>query len=175
MDTPRHTPTQTSTQAPDSSEFAKLGDKALLLEHQFCFSVYATSLALNKLYRKLLRPLGLTYPQYLVMLVLWETDALTVSDIGGRLSLDSATLTPLLKRLAAQALMTRERSSQDERQVIIRLTDTGRALKAKAKRVPEALLCASACDIPALAALKRELDTLRGRFAEAGEQDEQVQ
>jgi len=155
-----------------SSAAATLAGKdALLLEHQFCFAVYSTSLALNKLYRKLLRPLGLTYPQYLVMLVLWETDAQTVSDIGARLYLDSATLTPLLKRLEAQSLVTRERDSRDERQVIIRLTDAGRALKTPAQRVPEALLCASACDIPTLVSLKRELDTLRARFAEEGEPD----
>ncbi|MGN5477770.1 MarR family winged helix-turn-helix transcriptional regulator [Cupriavidus basilensis] len=104
-----------------------------LLEHQFCFSVYATSLALNKLYRKLLTPLGLTYPQYLVLLVLWESDDLTVSDIRSRLFLDSATLTPLLKRMEAQGLVTRERDSRDERQVNIRLTEAGRGLPGSRK------------------------------------------
>ncbi|AOY92223.1 MarR family transcriptional regulator [Cupriavidus sp. USMAA2-4] len=143
----------------------KLPATAQLLDHQFCFSVYATSLALNKLYRKLLRPLGLTYPQYLVMLVLWEQDEVTVSDIGARLNLDSATLTPLLKRLEAQGLLKRARAAADERQVIVSLTEAGRAMKAPARQVPESLLCASACSIDELVTLKRELDTLRERFA----------
>jgi len=140
-----------------------------LLDHQFCFSLYSTSLALNKLYRKLLRPLGLTYPQYLVMLVLWERDECTVSDIGARLYLDSATLTPLLKRMEAQELVVRERAISDERQVIISLTESGRSLKEQAARVPDAVACASACDIEKLSELKRELEQLRGRFAEEGE------
>jgi len=148
----------------------ELPPSAQLLDHQFCFSVYSTSLALNKLYRKLLRPLGLTYPQYLVMLVLWEQDGLTVSDIGSRLYLDSATLTPLLKRMEAQDLLTRERAAADERQVIISLTEAGRALKVLAKKVPEALLCASACSVEELIGLKRELDALRERFATEAEQ-----
>ncbi|SPK75992.1 Organic hydroperoxide resistance transcriptional regulator (plasmid) [Cupriavidus taiwanensis] len=139
-----------------------------LLEHQFCFSVYATSLALNKLYRKLLAPLELTYPQYLVLLVLWESDDQTVSDIGSRLFLDSATLTPLLKRMEMQGLVNRERSSKDERQVNIRLTPTGRGLQARAKAVPESVLCASACSDKKLAELGAELDALRARFADGG-------
>lgn len=139
---------------------------ALLLDHQFCFSVYSTSLALNKLYRKLLGPLGLTYPQYLVMMVLWESDGLTVSDIGRRLSLDSATLTPLLKRMEAQGLLVRARATADERQVIVSITDAGRALKQKAQAVPESVLCASACSVEELTALKQQLDALRQRFAD---------
>lgn len=139
---------------------------ALLLDHQFCFSVYSTSLALNKLYRKLLAPLGLTYPQYLVMMVLWENDDLTVSDIGRRLSLDSATLTPLLKRMEAQGLVARARAAADERQVIVSLTDAGRALKQRAKKVPESVLCATACSMDELTAIKQQLDSLRDRFTE---------
>lgn len=152
----------------DTKHSSQTQDKGVsqLLEHQFCFSVYATSLALNKLYRKLLAPLELTYPQYLVMIVLWESDELTVSEIGARLFLDSATLTPLLKRMEAQGLVTRERSSKDERQVIIRLTTAGRALQARAKSVPESVLCASACSDKKLAQLGAELDVLRARFAD---------
>ena len=91
----------------------------LHLDEQLCFALYSTGLALNKVYRRLLAPLGLTYPQYLVMLVLWERDGLTVSEIGEKLFLDSATLTPLLKRLEASGLVTRTRASHDERQVIV--------------------------------------------------------
>jgi DNA-binding MarR family transcriptional regulator len=136
---------------------------ALLLDQQFCFSVYATSLALNKLYRKLLAPLSLTYPQYLVMMVLWEADGLTVSEIGARLHLDSATLTPLLKRMEAQQLVRRERAAADERQVIVSLTPEGHALKEPAQAVPRA-----GCSVDEVVAVKAELDKLRERFAEAG-------
>ena len=94
----------------------------LKLDQQLCFALYSAGLAMNKVYRKLLSQLGLTYPQYLVMLVLWERDQLTVSEIGGRLFLDSATLTPLLKRLQSAKLLDRVRSTEDERQVVISLT-----------------------------------------------------
>jgi DNA-binding MarR family transcriptional regulator len=151
-----------NTQSPSRIDPAA----ALLLDHQFCFSVYSTSLALNKLYRKLLGPLGLTYPQYLVMMVLWEGDSQTVSDIGRRLSLDSATLTPLLKRMEAQGLVARARAAADERQVIVTLTDAGRALRQQAEKVPESVLCASACSVEELTAVKQQLDTLRQRFSE---------
>ncbi|MBY4898588.1 MarR family winged helix-turn-helix transcriptional regulator [Cupriavidus sp. AU9028] len=141
---------------------------ALLLDRQFCFSVYSASLALNKLYRKLLRPLGLTYPQYLVMMVLWEKDGLTVTEIGTRLNLDSATLTPLLKRMEAQQWLTRERASNDERQVIISLTRSGRALQAEAADIPESVLCASACSMEELTSLKQQLDRVSATIARAG-------
>ena len=94
----------------------------LALDNQFCFALYSTNLALHKLYRQLLAPMNLTYPQYLVMLVLWEQDDVTVSEIGERLFLDSATLTPLLKRLESAGFIIRQRSRQDERQVVITLS-----------------------------------------------------
>src|ERR1700679_4141788 len=97
----------------------------LKLDQQLCLALYSAGLAMNKVYRTLLSRLRLTYPQYLVMLVLWERDDLTVSDIGERLFLDSATLTPLLKRLEAAGLLDRARSAEDERQVIISLTSEG--------------------------------------------------
>lgn len=106
----------------------------LLLDQQMCFALYSANLALHKVYRKLLSQLDLTYPQYLVMLVLWERDEITVSDIGERLFLDSATLTPLLKRLETAGLLLRYRATTDERQVIIALTDAGRALREKRRR-----------------------------------------
>ncbi|MCL6713173.1 MarR family transcriptional regulator [Pseudoxanthomonas sp. z9] len=133
----------------------------LALDNQLCFALYSAQLALNKVYRQLLGKLGLTYPQYLVMLVLWEGDGLTVSQIGERLFLDSATLTPLLKRLEAGGLIIRERAREDERQVIISLTARGRALKQKARGIPEALLCASGCNPREVMGLKSQLEALR--------------
>jgi DNA-binding MarR family transcriptional regulator len=112
-----------------------MGDehKQLLLDNQLCFLIYSTNLALNQVYRQLLSPLGLTYPQYLVMLVLWERDQLSVSEIGERLFLESSTLTPLLKKLEASQLISRRRSVEDERQVIISLTPQGHTLKLQVK------------------------------------------
>lgn len=138
----------------------------LALDSQLCFALYSANLALNKVYRKLLGKLELTYPQYLVMLVLWEGDELTVSDIGERLFLDSATLTPLLKRLEAGGLITRTRASHDERQVIIALTAQGRALRNKAKSIPEALFCATGCEIQEVVAMKAQLEALRGHLVQ---------
>lgn len=135
------------------------------LDEQLCFALYSAGLALNKVYRKLLGPLGLTYPQYLAMLVLWERDQITVSEIGERLFLDSATLTPLLKRMQAAGLITRTRAIDDERQVIIALTPEGRALKAKARTVPADLFCAAECSLEEMVSLKHQLESLRGSLA----------
>jgi DNA-binding MarR family transcriptional regulator len=136
-----------------------------LLDNQLCFALYSTSLAMNKVYRKLLRKLDLTYPQYLVMLVLWERDGVTVSDIGARLFLDSATLTPLLKRLEAAGLVTRARSAQDERQVVVGLTEAGRAMAADAAAVQDGVMCAADCAPDEVLAIKRQLEALRGKLA----------
>lgn len=133
----------------------------LNLDHQLCFLVYSTNLALNQLYRKLLTPLGLTYPQYLVMLVLWEKDGLTVSEIGEKLFLESSTLTPLLKKLQSNGIVNRERSTKDERQVIISLTAAGHALKLKAVDIPLQVAQASACDLDSITQLKDLLSNLR--------------
>ena len=133
----------------------------LQLDHQLCFALYSASLAMTKLYKPLLDPLGLTYPQYLVMLVLWEGDGLTVSQVGERLALDSGTLTPLLKRLEGAGLLQRLRDSADERRVLLRLTAAGRALKTRAVAVPEAVACASGCALDELAALTARLQALR--------------
>ena len=111
----------------------------MLLDQQLCFALYSANLAMHKVYRPLLNALGLTYPQYLVMLVLWEEDALTVSAVGERLYLDSATLTPLLKRLETAGLLTRTRAEDDERQVVIELTAKGRHLRQGARDVPAAV------------------------------------
>ncbi|KGT95085.1 MarR family transcriptional regulator [Erwinia typographi] len=139
----------------------KAQDAPLLLDQQLCFALYSANLALHKLYRQLLAQLDITYPQYLVMLVLWERDDVTVSEIGERLFLDSATLTPLLKRLEVAGLLQRQRSRKDERQVVVTLTEQGRELRAKAVNIPEAVFCASACDIDTLTSLKTGLETLR--------------
>jgi DNA-binding MarR family transcriptional regulator len=139
-------------------------DVPLLLGNQLCFAVYSTAHAFNRAYKPLLDRLGLTYPQYLVMLVLWERDGVPVKDIGQRLLLDSGTLTPLLKRLETAELVKRTRSTEDERQVLIALTPRGQALKEKARAVPQAILAASACSVTELSAMKNELIALRDRL-----------
>src|SRR4051812_16084478 len=140
------------------------GDLPLLLGNQLCFAVYSTAHAFNRFYKPLLDRLGLTYPQYLVMLVLWERDDVPLRDIGERLFLDSGTLTPLLKRLEAAHLVKRTRSSEDERQVLIALTPQGHALKDKARNVPHSILAASDCSVPQLVAMKDEIVALRDRL-----------
>ncbi|MBB5942095.1 MarR family transcriptional regulator [Xanthomonas sp. 3307] len=139
----------------------------LKLDTQLCFALYSANLAMHKLYRGLLGELGLTYPQYLVMLVLWEQDGCSVSDIGEKLFLDSATLTPLLKRLEAVGLLTRRRAAEDERRVLIALTAEGQALRARAQAVPEGVLCAVACDLQQLTRLKHDLEEVRGKLLAA--------
>ena len=131
------------------------------LDSQLCFALYSTSLAMNKLYRKLLRKLGLTYSQYLVMMVLWERDGLMVSELGEKLYLDSGTLTPLLKRLEASGLITRIRDVQDERRVHITLTAAGRKLKSSAAKIPACILHASQCSISEISDLTRQVRALR--------------
>lgn len=137
----------------------------LKLENQLCFLIYSTNLALNQLYRKLLTPLGITYPQYLVMLVLWEKDEITVSEIGSKLFLESSTLTPILKKLEALQLLNRTRSKEDERQVIITLSEKGKKLKEQAVNIPKHLLEASSCDTATLLGLKDQLTQLRTNIA----------
>ena len=139
-------------------------DQMLRLDNQICFAIYSTAHAFNRVYKPLLDRLGLTYPQYLVMLVLWERDGVPVKDIGERLFLDSGTLTPLLKRLEAAQLIKRTRNPADERQVLIALTAQGQALKEKARTVPQSILAASACSIAELSAMKNDLVALRDRL-----------
>ena len=140
------------------------GDTPLLLANQLCFAVYSTAHAFNRFYKPMLDRLGLTYPQYLVMLVLWEQDGVAVKEIGERLFLDSGTLTPLLKRLEAAGLVKRTRSREDERQVIVALTAQGEALKEKARTLPLSILAASECSVAELAALKKEVERLRDKL-----------
>ncbi|WP_018353115.1 MarR family winged helix-turn-helix transcriptional regulator [Longispora albida] len=129
----------------------------MALSSQLCFALYSASRAMTAVYRPMLAELGLTYPQYLVMLALWERDGRTVSDLGSDLQLDSGTLSPLLKRLEALGFVTRQRSSADERRVEIALTDDGRALRGRAEGIPARLACE--IDLPGtdFAALHRTL------------------
>ena len=137
----------------------------LALDHQLCFAIYSASLAMTKFYKPVLDPLGLTYPQYLVMLVLWEGDGITVSQLGERLGLDSGTLTPLLKRLQASGLLTRLRDAADERRVLLQLTAAGRALRQRATAVPPQVLQASGCGLDEMTDLTRRLHELRRRMS----------
>jgi DNA-binding MarR family transcriptional regulator len=139
-------------------------DAPLRLDNQICFAVYSTAHAFNRVYKPLLDRLGLTYPQYLVMLVLWERDDVPVKHIGERLFLDSGTLTPLLKRLEAAHLIRRTRSSKDERQVLIALTPQGEGLREKARAVPQSILAAAACSIAELSAVRNDIVALRDRL-----------
>lgn len=135
--------------------------QALQLDQQLCFALYSASLAVTKAYKPLLDPLGLTYPQYLVMLALWSTDDLPVSALGERVALDSGTLTPLLKRLEAAGLLQRQRDAADERRVLIRLTLAGKRLRSKAAPIPGRLLQSMDCSRDELTALTHQITALR--------------
>ncbi|WP_372657176.1 MarR family winged helix-turn-helix transcriptional regulator [Hydrogenophaga sp.] len=143
----------------------KPANPALLLDNQLCFALYSTSLAMTKIYKPMLEEMGLTYPQYLAMLVLWEQDGLTVSEMGERLFLDSGTLTPLLKRMESADLLTRLRDTQDERRVFIRLTAAGRRLKTRAARIPGCLQQILACEVSEVMDLTRQVQALRARLS----------
>ena len=159
--------TDTSRSAPARRTRARAHGNAPRLDEQLCFALYSASLAMTKAYRPLLDALGLTYPQYLVMMVLWERDGASVSEVGERLHLDSGTLTPLLKRLEAAGLLCRERSAQDERRVELRLTAAGRALCTRAGELPARMARLTGCSIDELSRLRRRLDALRTTITEA--------
>ncbi|AMM24248.1 MarR family transcriptional regulator [Variovorax sp. PAMC 28711] len=137
------------------------------LDNQLCFAMYSASLAMTRLYKPLLEKLGLTYPQYIVMLALWERDGVMVSELGERVSLDSGTLTPLLKRLEASGFVARVRDIADERRVHITLTAAGRKLKSRAAGVPACLMAASQCSVPELVQLTQQIQTLRDHIKAA--------
>ncbi|MBE7926474.1 MarR family winged helix-turn-helix transcriptional regulator [Pseudomonas saudiphocaensis] len=134
---------------------------ALQLDNQLCFALHSTSLLMTRVYKPMLQEIGLTYPQYLAMLVLWEGDGITVSEISARLLTDPGSVTPLLKRLETEGLITRTRRSDDERVVELRLTDRGRALQAKAECFPTNILGASHQSPEQFAALKDQIVALR--------------
>lgn len=137
---------------------------ALALGNQLCFAFYSVSHAFSRAYRQFLDPLGLTYPQYVVLLVLWEQDDLTVKEIGDRLFLDSGTLTPLLKRLEAAGHIRRTRDRKDERQVRISLTEAGHSLREKAEEIPKQVGCVLGLSFDEVRTLTEQVAKLRGRL-----------
>ncbi|MFG2968696.1 MULTISPECIES: MarR family winged helix-turn-helix transcriptional regulator [unclassified Streptomyces] len=157
------TPAPTPASAPES--------EWLRLDRQICFSLHAASRAFNGVYRVILKDLGLTYPQYLVMLVLWEQGDLPVKKLGEHLRLDSGTLSPLLKRLETAGLVHRERSARDERSVEIRLTEAGAALRERALEVPRRIVSATGFDVDEIRDLKARLDQLTGTLDAAAAEE----
>lgn len=141
-------------------EVAGTANDPLLLDNQLCYALYAAAHRMTKSYRPLLERLGVTYPQYLVLLVLWENEGLTVSDIGRRLRLDSGTLTPVLKRLETGGLLLRSRRQSDEREVEISLTPHGRNLRAEAVKVRETVMCQLDLTEPEIRAMRADLNRL---------------
>lgn len=139
-------------------------DRPLKIDELLCFSVYSVNHAISRLYRPLLAPLGLTYPQYLVLVALWDRDHRRVSDLGAELQLDTNTLTPLLKRMETAGLLTRQRNPEDERSLIVTLTKNGRALEHKATELTACVLEVMGGDIEELSALRDQLHALRDKL-----------
>ena len=144
-------------------------DDPLSLDNQLCFALYSSSLLMTKLYKPLLDEIGLTYPQYLAMLALWEEDGVTVSRLGHRLYLDSGTLTPLLKRLEKAGLIERERNAEDERQVLVFLTPAGRELRKAALAIPLSVSGLGGAEVAAIDALRDDLVRLRAALLSQAE------
>jgi DNA-binding MarR family transcriptional regulator len=144
----------------------KLAAHLLQLDNQLCFALYAASRAIIRTYREKLDPLDLTYPQYLVLTVLWEEDGLSVSELGNRLDLDSGTLTPLIKRLSTGGFVTKQRSEIDEREVRVRLTTKGKATRRIAVSVREHVVRRIAMSESEIKALRNELMSLVGRIGQ---------
>lgn len=136
-------------------------DSALFLSNQLCFALYAASLAMTRTYRPLLAPLGLTFPQYVVMMALWEHKQLTAGELAQAVALDAGTLVPLVQKLVSQGLLQRERSPEDERSVIISLTTAGSALRQQAHAVYAQAACATQCSLQQRQALTAQLQALR--------------
>ncbi|MFD7443711.1 MarR family winged helix-turn-helix transcriptional regulator [Streptomyces sp. NPDC059909] len=141
--------------------------EALRLDRQICFSLHAASRAFNGVYRAILKDLGITYPQYLVLLVLWEHGELPVKTIGARLRLDSGTLSPLLKRLEALGLVERRRSTEDERSVTVRTTEQGTALQEQAALVPQRIGAATGLTLTEIGDLQERLASLTAKLDSA--------
>jgi DNA-binding MarR family transcriptional regulator len=142
-------------------------DDLLKIDNFVCFALYSAGHAFTRLYKPLLDPLGLTYPQYLVMAVLWEKDGRTVGEIGEKLLLESSTLTPLLKRLETAGMVRRTRDQDDERVVRIQLTPKGAELKQKAAEIPQAIGCATNITIPEVMKLTADIKALREKLLAA--------
>lgn len=137
------------------------------LDQHLCFSLYATSMAIGRVYKPVLDALGITYPQYLVLSTLWEEDGRTIGGIAERLSLESSTVTPLVKRLEASGLVSRARHQDDERRVLVSLTERGRGLKGATRRLGEALLASSGMEPAALMALNADVRRLQEALAKS--------
>ncbi|WP_230769376.1 MarR family winged helix-turn-helix transcriptional regulator [Sphingomonas sp. Leaf4] len=140
-------------------------DASIPLDRQLCFALYGASMAMTRVYKPLLDRLGITYPQYLVLHALWEVDGRTIGAIAERLALESSTVTPLVKRLAAAGLVTRERAAQDERQVLVRLTDAGRAMRGDSHCLAQTVFARTGLDEGGIAALTAEVQALRRALA----------
>ncbi|MEH0634112.1 MarR family transcriptional regulator [Streptomyces bottropensis] len=158
-------PTPEGVSAEISGQISE--EEFLRLDRQICFSLHAASRAFNSVYRVALKDLGITYPQYLVMLVLWERGELPVKKLGEHLRLDSGTLSPLLKRLEATGLVQRERSARDERSVVVRPTGEGAALRERALAVPRRIVSATTLDLEEIRDLRDRLDRLTTALDEA--------
>jgi len=142
-------------------------DRTLKIDDLLCFSLYSANHALTRLYRPLLAPLGLTYPQYLVLVALWEQDEQKVRDLGKRLDLETNTLTPLLKRMESAGYLTRRRNPEDERSLIVSLTDKGQALQAEAQEISTCVIEAMGGDLNELIELRDRVNALRARLDSA--------
>ncbi len=149
-----HDPAASSLPAPD-------------LDELLCFAVHSTGFAFNRAYRRPLQRLGLTYPQYLVLVALWGADGVTVGRLGERLALDTSTLTPLLKRLEGLGLLTRSRSRTDERRVVVALTGKGRAMQLEAADVTRCIVESAGLPVADLVRLTREIRALRSNLKRA--------
>ncbi|MFI9567981.1 MarR family winged helix-turn-helix transcriptional regulator [Streptomyces rishiriensis] len=160
------------TDVTSPTDAAGAAENWLRLDRQICFSLHAASRAFNGVYRVILKDLGLTYPQYLVMLVLWEQGPLPVKRLGEHLRLDSGTLSPLLKRLEAAGLVRRERSARDERSVEVRPTEAGADLRERALEVPRRIVAATGFELAEIGALRERLDELTSALDAATAQEE---
>jgi MarR family transcriptional regulator, organic hydroperoxide resistance regulator len=149
-----------STQIVDDTAQTQPAPDLLALDRQVCFALAVASRTVVSLYRPLLEPMGLTHPQYLVMLALWEAEPLRVSELADRLSLEPATLSPLLKRLEAGGLVARRREPGDERAVAVTLTPAGRALRSQAERIPPAVVARLGIELPELEELRDRLTSV---------------
>lgn len=140
---------------------------SLTPQDMMCFSLYSAALAMQQVYKPFLDSLGLTYPQYLVLMSLWDQDGQAVGQLGRALQLESNTLTPMLKRMEAQGLVSRRRDAEDERVVRVSLTDAGRALQARAAHIPACILEKSGMDLAGLQRLRDQVNGLRDHLRQA--------
>ncbi|HVK56270.1 MAG TPA: MarR family transcriptional regulator [Burkholderiales bacterium] len=156
-----------TNKASSPASSAAIAPETLSLDNQLCFALYSTSLTMSKVYKPLLNKLGVTYSQYVVLLALWEKDNVMVSELGDRVYLDSGTLTPLLKRLEVLGLIRRNRATDDERRVLVNLTDKGRELRNQTQEVTNGIHGAVQCSADEAKTLTRRLQKLRGALSKS--------